>query len=90
MQDHHAVIRNTTLAYNVVVDAMWLYLLQTVNTDMDHLTFEHNMLVHGPANTDIPQQGAAEVSLPGQRFRSSRHGLWVMVLTKGGVMRLER
>ena len=59
MQEHHAVIRNTTLAYNVVIDAMWLYLLQTVNTDMDHLVFEHNTLVHGPKNTDIPQQGAA-------------------------------
>jgi hypothetical protein len=59
MQEHHAVIRNTTLAYNVVVDAMWLYLLQTVNTDMDHLVFEHNTLIHGPHNTDIPQQGAA-------------------------------
>jgi hypothetical protein len=59
MQEHHAVIRNTTLAYNVVVDAMWLYLLQTVNTDMDHLVFEHNTLVHSPANGDIPQRGAA-------------------------------
>jgi len=59
MQEHRAVIRNTTLAYNVAVDAMWLYLLQTVNTDMDHLTFEHNTLIHGPHNTDIPQQGAA-------------------------------
>jgi hypothetical protein len=59
IQEHHAVIRNTTLAYNVDVDAMWLYLLQTVNTDMDHLVFEHNTLIHSSANTDIPQQGAA-------------------------------
>jgi hypothetical protein len=59
VQEHRAVLRNTTLAYNVVIDAMWLYLLQTVNTDMDNLVFEHNTLVHGPANTDIPQQGAA-------------------------------
>jgi hypothetical protein len=58
IQENHAVVRNTTLAYNVVVDAMWLYLLQTVNTDMDNLVFEHNTLVHSPANTDIPQQGA--------------------------------
>ena len=53
------MVRNTTLAYNVVVDAMWLYLLQTVNTDMDKLVFEHNTLIHGPDNTVIPQQGAA-------------------------------
>jgi hypothetical protein len=58
IQEHHAVLRNTTLAYNVVIDAMWLYLLQTVNTDMDKLIFEHNTLIHGPANTDIPQGGA--------------------------------
>ena len=58
IQEHHAVVRNTVLAYNVVVDAMWLYLLQTANTDFDGLVFEHNTLIHGPANTDIPQQGA--------------------------------
>jgi hypothetical protein len=58
IQEHHAVLRNTTLAYNVVIDAMWLYLLQTVNTDMDNLVFEHNTLIHSPANTDIPQGGA--------------------------------
>jgi hypothetical protein len=58
IQEHHAVLRNTTLAYNVVMDAMWLYLLQTVNTDMDKLVFEHNTLIHSPANTDIPQGGA--------------------------------
>jgi hypothetical protein len=58
VQEHHAVVRNTVLAYNVVMDAMWLYLLQTVNTDMDGLVFEHNTLVHGTGNTDIPQQGA--------------------------------
>jgi hypothetical protein len=58
IQEHHAVLRNSVLAYNVVVDAMWLYLLQTANTDMDGLVFEHNTLIHGPANTDIPQQGA--------------------------------
>ncbi len=59
IQEHHAAVKDTTLAYNVVMDAMWLYLLQTANTDFDGLVFEHNTLVHGPANTDIPQQGAA-------------------------------
>lgn len=58
IQEHHAVVRNTVLAYNVVVDAMWLYLLQTANTDFDGLVFEHNTLVHGPVNDDIPQRGA--------------------------------
>ncbi len=58
VQENHAVLRNSVLAYNVVVDAMWLYLLQTANTDMQDLVFEHNTLIHGPANTDIPQKGA--------------------------------
>jgi hypothetical protein len=58
VQENHAKLRNSVLAYNVVVDAMWLYLLQTANTDMEGLVFEHNTLIHGPANTDIPQKGA--------------------------------
>ena len=57
IQEHHAAVRNTVLAYNVVVDAIWLYLLQTANTDFDGLVFEHNTLTHGPANDDIPQRG---------------------------------
>ena len=58
IQLNHAGIKDSYLAYNVAVDAMWLYLLQTVNTDMDNLVFEHNTLTHGPANDDIPQGGA--------------------------------
>jgi hypothetical protein len=58
IQEYHAVVKNTVLAYNVVMDAMWLYLLQTANTDFDGFVFEHNTLIHGPHNTDIPQRGA--------------------------------
>jgi hypothetical protein len=59
IQLNHAVVRNSTVSYNVAVDAMWLYLLQPVNTDFEGLIFEHNTLIHGPANTDIPQGGAS-------------------------------
>jgi hypothetical protein len=59
IQLNHAVVRNATVSYNVVIDAMWLYLLQPVNTDFDGLYFEHNTLIHGPHNTDIPQGGAS-------------------------------
>jgi hypothetical protein len=59
IQLNHAIVRHSTVAYNVAVDAMWLYLLQPVNTDFDGLIFEHNTLIHGPANSAIPQGGAA-------------------------------
>jgi hypothetical protein len=59
IQLNHAIVRNSTVSYNVAIDAMWLYLLQPVNTDFDGLYFEHNTFVHGPHNTDIPQGGAA-------------------------------
>jgi len=59
IQLNHAIVRNSTVSYNVAVDAMWLYLLQPVNTDFDGLYFEHNTFIHGPHNTDIPQGGAA-------------------------------
>ena len=42
---------------------MWLYLLQPVNTDFVNLVFEHNTLIHGPANDDIPQRGANSFGL---------------------------
>jgi hypothetical protein len=59
IQLNHAIVRNSYVAYNVSIDAMWLYLLQPVNTDFQGLIFEHNTLIHGPANDDIPQGGAA-------------------------------
>jgi len=63
IQLHHGIIRDSSVAYNVCVDAMWLYLLQPVNTDFVNLVFEHNTLVHTPANADIPQQGASAFTL---------------------------
>ncbi len=52
---NHGVVKDSYVAYNVAVDAMWLYLFQTVNTKTDNLIFEHNTVVHSPANDDIPQ-----------------------------------
>jgi hypothetical protein len=59
IQLNHAIVRHSMVSYNVSVDAMWLYLLQPVNTDFDGLVFEHNTLIHGPDNTIIPQGGAS-------------------------------
>ena len=63
IQFNHAVIKDTYIAYNLSIDAMWLYLLQPVNTDFDNVVFEHNTLIHGAANDDIPQQGASSFGL---------------------------
>ncbi len=63
IQEHHGIIRNSYVGYNIAVDAMWLYLLQPVNTDFENLVFEHNTIVHGPDNTTIPQQGASSFGL---------------------------
>ena len=58
IQENHGIIRNVVLAYNVSVDAMWLYLIQPVNTDFDNVVFEHNTLIHTPANDSDFTQGA--------------------------------
>ena len=58
IQEHHAIVRNTVLAYNVAVDALWLYLLQPVNTDFDGVVFEHNTVIYGPDDTDVPAMNA--------------------------------
>jgi MYXO-CTERM domain-containing protein len=63
IQENHGIIRDSVIAYNISVDAMWLYLLQPVNTDFYNLVFEHNTLVHTPANEDIPQGGASSFGL---------------------------
>jgi MYXO-CTERM domain-containing protein len=63
IQENHGIIRDSLIAYNISVDAMWLYLLQPVNTDFYNLVFEHNTLVHTPANEDIPQGGASSFGL---------------------------
>lgn len=63
IQEHHGIIRNSYVSYNISVDAMWLYLLQPVNTDFDNLVFEHNTIIHTPANEDIPQRGASSFGL---------------------------
>ncbi len=56
IQEHHGIIANCSLSYNLSVDAMWLYLLQPVNTDFVNLVFEHNTLIHSKANdTDFTQ-----------------------------------
>jgi hypothetical protein len=62
-QENHGIIRNSYVAYNLSVDAMWLYLLQPVNTDFENLVFEHNTLIHTAVNDDIPQRGAESFGL---------------------------
>jgi hypothetical protein len=63
IQENHAIIKDSYVSYNLAVDAMWLYLLQPVNTDFVNLVFEGNTLIHGPRNEDIPQQGASSFGL---------------------------
>jgi len=55
IQENHGKIEDSLVAYNISVDAMWLYLLQPVNTDFRNLVFEHNTLVHTPNNHLIEQ-----------------------------------
>jgi MYXO-CTERM domain-containing protein len=63
IQLNHGVIRDSYVAYNVAVDAMWLYLLQPVNTDFINLVFEHNTIVHTELNDAIPQGAANAFTL---------------------------
>jgi hypothetical protein len=44
--DNPGTIKNITLAYNMVVNSKWLYLLQIVNTHLDNVIFEHNSIIH--------------------------------------------
>jgi hypothetical protein len=46
-------IKNVTVAYNVAVDSKWLYLLQTLNTHLKNVVFEHNTIIHTKRNQQI-------------------------------------
>ena len=58
VQLNHGVIQDSYVAYNIAVDAMWLYLLAPVNTDFVNVVFEHNTIIHTELNDDIEQAAA--------------------------------
>jgi hypothetical protein len=43
---NHGQVNNITVAYNISVDAMWMYLLQPVNTDFQNVVFANNTNIH--------------------------------------------
>jgi MYXO-CTERM domain-containing protein len=43
---NHGKINNITVAYNISVDAMWMYLLQPVNSDFQNVVFANNTNIH--------------------------------------------
>jgi hypothetical protein len=45
---NHGIVENVTVSYNVSVDAMWMFLLQPVNTDFKNLVFSNNTIIHTP------------------------------------------
>jgi hypothetical protein len=64
IQENHGIIENVTVSYNVSVDAMWMYLLQPVNTDFKNVVFANNTIIHTPktkeyftypVSTDFPK-----------------------------------
>jgi len=46
-------VRNITYAYNLSLNSQWMALLQTVNTVLDHVVFEHNTIIHDQHNWDL-------------------------------------
>jgi|GEM_PF-1746395 len=48
IQENHGIIENVTVSYNIAVDAMWMYLLQPVNTDFKNVVFANNTIIHTP------------------------------------------
>lgn len=46
IQENHGKIVDCEVSYNISVDAMWLYLLQPVNTDFTNLKFFNNTIIH--------------------------------------------
>ena len=52
VMENHGIIENVTVSYNVSVDAMWLFLLQTVNTDFKNVIFANNTIIHTPKSLE--------------------------------------
>jgi MYXO-CTERM domain-containing protein len=51
--ENPGMVRDITIAYNISVNSKWLYLLQTANTHLDNVIFEHNTIVHEQSNYDL-------------------------------------
>jgi MYXO-CTERM domain-containing protein len=74
IQENHAIIENVTISYNVAVDAMWLFLLQPVNTDFKNVVFAHNTLVHTPKTLEWFDSGHTSMGLAVATYTNGANG----------------
>lgn len=63
VMDNHGIIENVTVSYNVSVDAMWLFLLQTVNTDFKNVVFANNTIIHSPKSAEYWDSGGGHFTM---------------------------
>jgi hypothetical protein len=69
---NRGTITDVTVAYNVVIDSKWMYLLQIVNTNHKNVVFEHNSIIHGPRNnTQWSKDAMSHYYMWGMMFSSS-------------------
>jgi MYXO-CTERM domain-containing protein len=60
---NHGIIENVTVSYNISVDSMWLFLLQTVNTDFKNVVFANNTIIHTPKSAQYWDSGGGHFQM---------------------------
>jgi hypothetical protein len=63
VMENHGVIENVTVSYNISVDSMWLFLLQTVNTDFKNVVFANNTIIHTPKSAEYWDSGGGHFQM---------------------------
>ena len=48
--EEHGISSDSSVAYNLAVDTMWMYQLSAVSTDFFNLTSENNTIIHTEQN----------------------------------------
>ena len=61
--DNHGIVENVTVSYNVSVDSMWLFLLQSVNTDFKNVVFANNTIIHTPRSAEYWDSGGGHFTM---------------------------
>jgi MYXO-CTERM domain-containing protein len=75
IQNNHGVIENVTVSYNVSVDAMWLFLLQPVNTDFRNVVFANNTIIHTPKTLEWYDASHAGMGLAVATYTNNASGI---------------
>jgi hypothetical protein len=86
VQENHGIIENVTVSYNISVDAMWMYLLQPVNTDFKNVMFANNTIIHTPKTKEYFTYPVSTDFPKGLKYTDGGHAMMAIGVDKDTVV----